>query len=113
MAFFENGRFCALFGDFLTKGDRKMAESWSFCRKIWAASFFGQKQGSKSQEEESEDFQKNFATKPPGIVGNPRLVSRIPHKLFRIARTPFAKHRAMKLWPDHWNTSFLLATTEK
>jgi hypothetical protein len=113
MGFFENGRFCALFVDFLTKSDRKMAESRSFWRKIWAPSFLSQKEGSKSQGEKSEDFEKNLATNPPRIVGNPRLVSRIPHKLFKIARTPFAKRRAMKLWPDHWNISLLLATGEK
>jgi len=56
---------------------------------------------------------KALSKKITRIVGNPRLVSRIPHKLFKIARTPFAKRRAMRLWPDHWNISFLLATGEK
>jgi len=62
MGFFKNHRLFALFGDFLTKSDRKMSESWSFLRKIWAPPFLSQKEGSKSQGEKSEDFQKNLAT---------------------------------------------------
>jgi len=61
IGFFKNERFLALFGDFLTKSDRKMSESCNFLRKIWAPSFSSQKEGSKSQGEFREFFEKKFA----------------------------------------------------
>ncbi len=64
MEFFKNERFSELFGDFLTKSDRKMSESWSFLKKIWASSFLRQKEGSKSQGEFGEFFEKNCGETP-------------------------------------------------